>query len=305
VITGGADPTTVVAARQRRRRQAQVALSAVAVLAVTGAALLVARIAGGPDGSAAEGHAPGSRPPAELMINGRTVHREGPTPVRSVQATSRGASTLLVLAGTVNPDAPSPCYPWTDLRIVGQDDRTVSLAATTYVDRTGGSSVVCTSIGRPGGRFSLTLAAPLGDRRIVQDDRVVPVLFTDALLHATVVPDGYAREPTVIEEDPGQPGLIRTMHAGPDQATSLEIDQGPVDQPPTDPDRSEMVEVLDRLTVRGHPAVFRQTPKFDDNRCLVWAETATTGVAVCSLGTHAPLTAAQLATVAEGLVRTP
>ena len=66
-----------------------------------------------------------------------------------------------------------------------------------------------------------------------------------------------------------------------------------------------MVRVLDRLTVRGHPAVFRQDGGFDDVRCLVWVESATTGVGVCSHGVHAPLTAAQLATVAEGLVRSP
>ncbi len=62
--------------------------------------------------------------------------------------------------------------------------------------------------------------------------------------------------------------------------------------------------MLARLTVRGHPAVFRQYPRFPDVRCLVWAETVSTGVAVCSRGVPAaPLSAAQLATVAEGLVR--
>jgi hypothetical protein len=61
---------------------------------------------------------------------------------------------------------------------------------------------------------------------------------------------------------------------------------------------------LGRVTVRGHPAVFRQDRGFPDVRCLVWAETASTGVAVCSRGVPAaPLSAAQLATVAEGLVR--
>ena len=65
-----------------------------------------------------------------------------------------------------------------------------------------------------------------------------------------------------------------------------------------------MLAVLGRLTVRGHPAVFRQSAGFPDLRCLVWAETASTGVAVCSRGAPtAPLSAAQLATVAEGLVR--
>lgn len=62
--------------------------------------------------------------------------------------------------------------------------------------------------------------------------------------------------------------------------------------------------MLGRMTVRGHPAVLRQAAGFPDARCLVWAETASTGVAVCSRGVPAaPLSAAQLATVAEGLVR--
>ena len=79
------------------------------------------------------------------------MHRQGATPIVSVQATDRAATRLLVLAGNENPAVPNPCYPWTDVRVVGQDDRTVTLAATTYVDRTGGSDVVCTAEGRPGG----------------------------------------------------------------------------------------------------------------------------------------------------------
>ena len=286
--------------RRRRWGVMQVAVSAVAVVVIAGGALLAVRLVGGADDQATGAGV--GRPPAELMINGKTVHRQGATPIVSVQATDRAATRLLVLAGNENPAVPNPCYPWTDVRVVGQDDRTVTLAATTYVDRTGGSDVVCTAEGRPGGRFSVHLAGPLGTRRVVQDARVLPVLLTNTLLHATALPDGYARKPTV-SDDPKPPGLTRTAYSGPDQNTSLEIDEGPIDQPPTDPQRSTMVQVLDRLTVRGHPAVFRQTPGFDDNRCLVWAETATTGVAVCSLGLHAPLTAAQLATVAEGLVR--
>jgi hypothetical protein len=135
----------------------------------------------------------------------------------------------------------------------------------------------------------------------VQDGRVLPVLLTDTRLHATELPDGYSGPPSV-SEDGKPPGLTRTIYPGPDHDTFLEIDQGAVDQPPTDPGRSTAVQVLGRLTVRGHPAVFRQDAGFDDIRCLVWAETTTTGVAVCSHGTPAPLSAAQLAAVAEGLV---
>ena len=72
---------------------------------------------------------------------------------------------------------------------------------------------------------------------------MLPVLLTNTLLHATALPDGYAGKPTV-SDDPKPPGLTRTVYSGPDQNTSLEIDEGPIDQPPTDPQRSTMVQVL-------------------------------------------------------------
>jgi hypothetical protein len=230
------------------------------------------------------------------------VHRQGATSIVSVQATDRAATRLLVLACCENPPVPNPCHPWTDVRVVGQDDRTITLAATTYVDRTGGPDVACSGGGRGGGRFPVPLATPLGTRRVVQDGRVLPVQLINSLLHATVLPAGYARQPTV-EKDTQAPGLTISRYSGPDQATRIEIYQGPVDQPATNP-RASGLTVLGRLTVRGHPAVFRQYPRFPDARCLVWAETASAGVAVCSRGLPAaPLSAAQLATVAEGLVR--
>ena len=146
MTTGTGEPAVV---RRRRWGVVQVALSAVAVLVIAGGALLAVRLVGGSDGQATG--AGGGRLPAELTINGKTVHRQGATPIVSVQATDRAATRLLVLAGNENPAVPNPCYPWTDVRVVGQDDRTVTLAATTYVDRTGGSDVVCTAEGRPGG----------------------------------------------------------------------------------------------------------------------------------------------------------
>ena len=298
MTTGPGEPAVV---RRRRRGVVQVALTAAAVLVIAGGALLAVRLVGGSDEHATG--AGGSRPPAELTIHGKTVHRQGATPIVSVQATDRPARRLLVLACCENPAVPNPCNPWTDVRVVGQDDRTITLAATTYVDRTGAPDVACSGGGRGGGRFPVPLAAPLGTRRVVQDGRVVPVLLTNSLLHATVLPAGYARQPRV-EEDTQVPGLTNSTYSGPDQDTRIEIGQGRVDQPPTDPRGSAVTVVLGRLTVRGHPAVFRQTGGFPDLRCLVWAETAGTGVAVCSRGVPAaPLSAAQLASVAEGLVR--
>jgi hypothetical protein len=287
------------AARRRRSGSVPVALSAVAVLVIAGGALLAVRLVGGSDDDATGA----GRLPAELTIKGKTVHRQGATPIVSVQATDRAATRLLVLAGGENPAVPNPCNPWTDVRVVGQDDRTITLAATTYVDRTGGPDMACSGGGRAGGQFSVPLAAPLGTRRVVQDGRVVPVLLIDSLLHPTVLPAGYAKQPKV-EKEIQTPGLTRSTYPGPDQDTRIEIDQGPVDRSPTDPRGSGMSVVLGRLAVRGHPAVFRQSRGFPDVRCLVWAETASTGVAVCSRGLpRAPLSAAQLATVAEGLVR--
>jgi hypothetical protein len=298
MTTGTGEPAVV---RRRRWGLVQVALSAVAVLVIAGGALLAVRLVGGSDDQATG--AGSGRLPAELTIHGKTVHRQGATPIVSVQATDRAATRLLVLACCENPTVPSPCHPWTDVRVVGQDERTITLAATTYVDRSGGPNVACSGGGRGGGRFSVPLAAPLGTRRVVQDGRVLPVQLINSLLHATVLPAGYAAQPRV-EKDTQAPGLTTSTYSGPDQDTRIEIYQGPVDQPPTDPKGSAIVEVLGRLTVRGHLAVFRQTVRFPDARCLVWAETASTGVAVCSRGLPtAPLSATQLATVAEGLVR--
>jgi hypothetical protein len=297
MTTGTGEPAV---GRRRRRGVVQVALSAAAVLVIVGGVLL-ARLVGGSDDQATG--AGGARPPGELTINGKTVHRQGATPIISIQATDRAATRLLVLAGGENPAVPDPCYPWTDVRVVGQDDRTITLAATTYVDRAGGPDVACSAGGRGGGQFSVAIAAPLGTRRVVQNGRVLPVLLIDSRLHATVLPAGYAARPTV-EKDAQTPGLTISRYSGPDQDTSIEIYQGRVDHQPTDPRGSALTEVLGRLTVRGHPAVFRETRGFPDARCLVWAETAGTGVAVCSRGLPAaPLSAAKLATVAEGLVR--
>jgi hypothetical protein len=295
---GPLPPFAAVRRRHRRRRQVRAGLAAVAVLLVAGGTTLTVRAYGGPD----------DLPPAatevvpdRLTINGVPVERHEPTPVDWVQAANREARSLLVAAGTANRSTPDVCYPWTDVRVVAQGPQEVTLAANTYT-ASGAGPDVCTSEGRPQGEFRLELREPLGSRRIVQDGRDVHLLLTDTLLRAGVLPAGYADTPRFVED--GKSGTVDTRYPGPDPDTLLEISEGPRTQPRTDPDRTTSVDVLDRLTVRGHPAVLRQTTGFSDVRCLVWAETATTGVSVCSSGSpDAPLTGAQLATVAEGLVR--
>src|SRR5512133_2669031 len=112
MTTGTGEPAVL---RRRRWGSAQVALSAAAVLVIAGGALLAVRLVGGADDQATG--AGGGRPPAELTINGKTVHRQGATPIVSVQATDRAATRLLVLAGSENPAVPDPCNPWTDVRV--------------------------------------------------------------------------------------------------------------------------------------------------------------------------------------------
>jgi hypothetical protein len=85
------------------------------------------------------------------------------------------ATRLLVLAGGENLAVPDPCDPWTDVRVGGQDDRTITLAATTYVDRTGGPDVACSGGSRASGQVSVPLAAAPGTRRAVGDGRVASV----------------------------------------------------------------------------------------------------------------------------------
>lgn len=149
MATGTDRPATSVGVRRRR---VQVALSALAVLVVTGGVLLAARMLdGGSEGGSDGGSVAGSLP-AELTIKGKTVHREGAAAIVSVQATDRSATTLLVLAGNENPPVPNPCYSWTDLRVIGQDDRTVTLApAPTSTGPAGPTSCARTRAGASGG----------------------------------------------------------------------------------------------------------------------------------------------------------
>lgn len=59
--------------------------------------------------------------------------------------------------------------------------------------------------------------------------------------------------------------------------------------------------VVARPRVRGHDGIVWQTGRFIDVRCLSWRERADLGVSVCSRGAPAPLAAAELVRIAEGL----
>jgi hypothetical protein len=184
--------------------------------------------------------------------------------------------------------------------VVSETADSVSVEVATFApDPRPSTPQICHSIKLPPKRLQVTLQAPLGSRQLVDASTgtAQDVLDPAAVPTPQFVPAGYEAAPLMWSgTNSGKfPGVAtRAYQAGAN--TQLEIDVGP---------SSELGKVgdvvLDRPTVRGHPAIVWQSAHFDDLTCLTWTERATRTFRVCSAGSPAPLDAATLVRVADSL----
>jgi hypothetical protein len=152
------------------------------------------------------------------------------------------------------------------------------------------------------------LQAPFAGRTLYDANRRDPVQVLDptSLLRPSALPSGYASTGRLTLEDasPNARGAYALRSYPGRKQASIEIYQGaPRSGPgPTGDGLADIEVVRSRPTVRGHPGVVHQARGFDDVVCLRWRERRDLVVSVCSRGNPAPLTAAQLVSIADGLV---
>ena len=186
-------------------------------------------------------------------------------------------------------------------RIVSQTRATATVAVATYAQPLPkpqpGEGVGCPAVGLGAVRLTITLAQPLGTRRLVDayDGAARQVLDPATVLKPTYLPDGYTGGQATWSAQP--PGIAVREYRG--RGASLIVTVGSAALNRHDE------HVIERTTVRGHPATVSNYRGFEQDILVAWSEDATHAVTVYQVSdyekTHPPLTADQLVRVANSL----
>ncbi|HEV2891064.1 MAG TPA: hypothetical protein VGX28_11885 [Frankiaceae bacterium] len=228
-------------------------------------------------------------PPKTLTVDGVVVGLVGVEPVVAVRLGT--PSTLVVYAGSSRPGPPAPCEDHTEVRLVAQDAAEVRVAAFRYATREPvPENHACALVGHPPAETALALAAPLGSRRVLANDREVVVHDPATVLRATYLPRGVAGPGTVTFEP--ESATWTTVHDGAALGQSVRIVQA---APPLARPSAYRVRAT---VVRGHRATFGEV---FGGWCVWWTERERLNVGVCAQGTPVPATREELVRVAEGL----
>jgi hypothetical protein len=269
-------------------------------LAVAAAVLVVAAVAAIPivrhaqdDNNRPAAVASPTALPSTIVVNGKTLTRFGTEAWYSPILDERDPKVIWIQAEVQG--GPS-CTFEPVAHVESETADAVAVVVATYAAPPLASTVACVDIKLPPKRLKVTLQEPLASRRLVdaitttQQDVLDPATFPAPQF----VPPGYEAEP--LQWDGKFDGVaVRTyLHGGND---SLAIKKGsPAAVGHVGP------VVLDRPTVRGHPATVWQDTNFEDLTCLTWSESSTVAFQVCSSGSpKAELDGATLVQVADSL----
>ena len=186
-------------------------------------------------------------------------------------------------------------------RIVSQTRATATVAVATYAQPLPkpqpGEGVGCPAVGLGAVRLTITLAQPLGTRRLVDayDGAARQVLDPATVLKPTYLPDGYTGGQATWSAQP--PGAAVREYRG--RGASLIVTVGSAALNRHDE------HSIEHTTVRGHPATVSNYRGFEQDILVAWSEDATHAVTVYQVSdyekAHPPLTADQLVRVANGL----
>ena len=160
-----------------------------------------------------------------------------------------------------------------------------------------GEGVGCPAVGLGAVRLTITLAQPLGTRRLVDayDGTARQVLDPATVLKPTYLPDGYTGGQATWATQP--PGVAAREYQGPGASLIVTVGSAALNR--------HDEHSIEHTTVRGHPATVSNYRGFEQDILVAWSEDATHAVTVYQVSdyekAHLPLTADQLVRVANSL----
>lgn len=190
-------------------------------------------------------------------------------------------------------------------RIVSQTATAVTIAVGRYAapptTPSPGARIGCTDVKLPPAKLKLVLTQPLHTRSLIdaQDGAARQVLDPATVLKPTYLPAGYTGGQATWNDDPvsGSTGNAVRIYSG--QGSMLTITVGPAPLP------QRAAHIIERTTVRGHPATVSYSPGFEEDILIAWNEDPTHAANLYQMSTdnqsHPALTAQQLLRIADSL----
>ena len=186
------------------------------------------------------------------------------------------------------------CSPLMQFTVTVQDAERVEIVAAAYA-MDAGAAVTCTDIGQSPVQVAIPLAAPLGDRRVVDGSnaQVMTVLDPDQFPEPAYLPNGFeSRGSAGIETDHGR--IARTYWKG-EERLEIAWSEGTFEL-------SDVSEAISHPDVHGVTATVWKDKGFDDARLITWGAAPGWYVTIQSnAAEHQTLSAAELLKVARSM----
>ena len=180
-------------------------------------------------------------------------------------------------------------------RVTSLTASTVSVAVARYAQPPAGDA--CGGMGVGLTRLSVTLTRPLGTRTLVDanDGGARQVLDPAMVLKPSYLPPGYTGGQATWADQPA--GAATRQYHGPGAELTITVGPAPLPQ--------RAVHIVERATVREHPATVSYSLGFEQDILIAWNEDATHAANLYQTSsydkTHPALTAEQLVRIANSL----
>jgi hypothetical protein len=217
------------------------------------------------------------------------------TPLLEVIRDTSDPTRLWVTPNTFGPTGGgTQCSPLMQFTVTVQDAERVEIVAAAYA-MDAGAAVTCTDIGQSPVQVAIPLAAPLGDRRVVDGSnaQVMTVLDPDQFPEPAYLPNGFeSRGSAGIETDHGR--IARTYWKG-EERLEIAWSEGTFEL-------SDVSEAISHPDVHGVTATVWKDKGFDDARLISWGAAPGWYVTIQSnAAEHQTLSAAELLKVARSM----
>ncbi|MDX6218949.1 MAG: hypothetical protein QOJ48_630 [Frankiales bacterium] len=289
-------PFDRVLRRVRRRRQRQALGAAIGVLVVVGGVALAA----GTTTPSARPQPATTTAPDTIVVDGKTLHRDALTAIRSLSAKTRSDHLLTLVGGQRERYGPTHCFPWTVPFVLRQTPTTVVIAAYDYV-LPSPPGAACFAFALGPATLTVDLGRALGGRTVVDalHDRTVGTVVESDYLTSEQLPEGYGDRVAMGSTSRGftVPRFSQVWRRGGAQL-------GLVEGPPAEV-LNPHVQHVATVEVRHTTGELVRTAGGDVDRCLRWHESASDALELCSSSGAATdvLAVEQLLAFADSLSR--